>query len=159
MIQTWLMVGGLPRWLTDGPTRWADCCSMFRLLMSCCWFCWFLIIYWNVFLPENIASDFISPLSSEGFNGQHVTVVGLSNVKQSVHYKGIEMLDSSLCKENRVRPTFMLSLKTKTSVLELVCWGLLSVFLYKAVFWLTCRYRKQRSAAQGMWSFFCPRLW
>lgn len=27
---------------------------------------------------------------------------------------------------------------------------LFSVFLYKAVFWLTCRYRKQRSAAWGM---------
>lgn len=55
---------------------------------------------------------------------------------------------------NWVRPTFMCTLKTKPSVLELVCWGLFSVFLYKAVFWLTCRYRKQRSAAQGMWSFF-----
>lgn len=53
-----------------------------------------------------------------------------------------------------VHPTFMCTVKTKPSVLELVCWGLLSLFLYKAVFWLTCRYRKQRSAAQGMWSFF-----
>lgn len=43
--------------------------------------------------------------------------------------------------------------KTKPSVLELLCWGLFSVFLYMAVFWLTCRYRKQRSAARGMWSF------
>lgn len=38
--------------------------------------------------------------------------------------------------------------------LNRLCWGLFSAFLYKAVFWPRCRYRKQRSAAQGMWSFF-----
>ena len=69
MIQTWPMVAGL----TVGSARRADCCSIFKFLTSCCWFCWFLIILWNVFLLGNIVSDLISPLSSKGFNGQRVT--------------------------------------------------------------------------------------
>lgn len=170
MIQTWLMVVGLPRWLTGGPVRWADCCSRFRLLMSCCWFCWFLIIFWNLFQPENVASYLISPPSGEGFNGQHVIVVGLSNnqciikkkkVLDSYAYRWSHVEQSTVLHfERKLGPSYLyVQSEDKASVLELVCWGLLSAFLYKAVFWLTCRYRKQRSAAQGMWSFFCPRLW
>lgn len=55
---------------------------------------------------------------------------------------------------NGARPDVVCAPKTKLSLLELACWSLFSVFLYKAAFWLTCRYRKQRSAAQNMWSDF-----
>lgn len=54
------------------------------------------------------------------------------------------------------------SLRMALSGLELLWRSLFSVSLYKAVFWLTCRHRKLRSAAQGMWSlhfFFSLHLW
>lgn len=106
-------------------------------------------------------SDWISPLLSEGSTGQRIVVVGLTSKQK----KGCTV---RLGRNHSVCPAGFY--KKTESVLPLcVVWihrhqslnwfaGASSVFLYKAVFWLTHRYRKQRSAAQGMWSFLSSSL-